>query len=285
MKPQKTLPTKNNKFYNTISNGGYSKCIVGQPTQSGLNVLDNCVGWACGRFNEIYSETTGYQGIKYNLNCNAEDFIKKAKSLGLKYQQKPTLGGIMVWEGKDDLAGHVAVVEQELGNDSYLTSESGYNHFAFQNFTRKKGSNGNYGLDTRYYKYIGCIVNPCNPKIDTLQYRVYVDGGGWTDWITSGIAGTIGQNKPLLKIEIRSNEEILASAHFSYTGWVDFGAINKEGRIGDGKIECLKLKGNFKYRVHIAYDGWTCWTDADGICTLGSVGQSRTIQAIDIIKK
>lgn len=137
--------------------------------------------------------------------------------------------------------------------------------------------------------YVDDSINIINPrgytfeKLTTkLQYRVYVDGDGWTNWVSSGIAGTTGQNKPLLKIEIRSNEEILAQAHFSYTGWVDFGAINKEGRIGDGKIECLKLKGNFKYRVHIAYDGWTCWTDADGICTLGSVGQSRTIQAIEI---
>ena len=131
------------------------------------------------------------------------------------------------------------------------------------------------------------ILGVLRPKIyeDTLQYRVYVDGKGWTDWVSSGIAGTTGENRPLLKIEIRDKNEILAQAHFSYTGWVDFGAINKEGRIGDGKIECLKLKGNFKYRVHIAYDGWSCWTDADGICTLGSVGQSRTIQAIELVKK
>lgn len=287
MKPQTTLPAKNNKFYNTTSNGGYSQCIKGVPTVSGLNVLCNCVGWSCGRFNEIYSQETGYQGMKYpKLNCNAEDFITRAKKLGLSVKQEPTLGGIMVWQGKGDLAGHVAVVEKINSSTSVLTSESGYNHFSFKNFTRNKGSNGNWGVDAKSYKYLGCIVNPANPKIDQdLQYRVYVDGKGWTEWVTSGVSGTVGENKPLLKIEIRSNEEILASAHFSYTGWVDFGAINKEGRIGDGKIECLKLKGNFAYRVHIAYDGWSCWTDADGICTLGSVGQSRTIQAIEIAKK
>lgn len=131
------------------------------------------------------------------------------------------------------------------------------------------------------------ILGVLRPKIyiSDFKYRTYVDGKGWTEWVSSGVSGTVGENKPLLKIEIRDKDEILASAHFSNVGWIDFGAINKDGRIGDGKIECLKLKGNFKYRVHIAYDGWSCWTDADGICTLGSVGQSRTIQAIEIVKK
>lgn len=140
--------------------------------------------------------------------------------------------------------------------------------------------------------YINNSITIINPRgyvfqqvPTTLQYRVYVDGKGWTNWVSSGISGTTGENRPLLKIEIRDKNEILAQAHFSNVGWIDFGAINKEGRIGDGKIECLKLKGNFKYRVHIAYDGWSCWTDADGVCTLGSVGQSRTIQAIELARK
>ena len=160
--PQKALPNKGNKFYNTTSNGGYSQCIQGKPVVSGLNVLCNCVGWACGRFNEIYSTETGYKGMKYpQLNCNAENFIERAKSIGLKYQQQPVAGGIMVWEGKGSLVGHVAVVEQELSNDSVLTSESGYNHFSFANYTRNKG-NGNWGLSDSF-KYLGCIINPSNP--------------------------------------------------------------------------------------------------------------------------
>ena len=161
-KIQRTLPTKGNKYYNTTSNGGYSSCIVGKPTVDGLNVLDNCVGWACGRFNEIYSIETGYEGMKYSkLHCNAEYFIDKAKELGLSYQNDPINGGIMVWEGKGDLAGHVAVVEKVNEDGTVLTSESGYNHFAFDNFTRNN-SNGRWGL-TSNYKYLGCIINPSNP--------------------------------------------------------------------------------------------------------------------------
>lgn len=163
-KIQKTLPNKGNKFYNTDSNGGYSWCIQGSPTIDGLNVLCNCVGWACGRFNEIYSIETGYKGMKYpQLCCNAEDFIRKAKQIGLQVQKEPTNGGIMVWEGKGDLKGHVALVENDIiHGKKVFTSESGYKNFDMRNYTRTN-DNGNWGVNN-YYTYLGCIVNPCNPK-------------------------------------------------------------------------------------------------------------------------
>lgn len=174
-KIQKTLPNKGDKFYNTTSNGGYSWCIQGYPTVDGLNVLCNCVGWACGRFNEIYSIETGYQGMKYpQLCCNAEDFYNKAKKIGLQVQYEPTNGGIMVWEGKGDLAGHVAVVEQVINNNKLFTSESGYKNFDMRNYTRTN-DNGNWGVNS-YYKYLGCIVNPCNPKPDVEPSDYPFDG-------------------------------------------------------------------------------------------------------------
>lgn len=119
-----------------------------------------------------------------------------------------------------------------------------------------------------------------------LQYRVYVIGSGWTNWISSGIAGTTGKNKAISAIQIKSDEEIKAQAHFSYVGWVDFGIVNNERVIqkDNQKIECLQLKGDFSYRVHISYFGWTNTTNADGICTLGSVGNGWGIEAIEIIK-
>ena len=163
-KIQKTLPNKGNKFYNNGNNNGYSWCINGKPTVDGLNVLCNCVGWSCARFNEIYSSETGYQGMKYpQLNCNAENFYGRAKDIGLEVRQEPTNGGIMIWEGKGSLAGHVANVEKINSDGSIFTSESGYNDFDFRNYTRSN-SNGNWSLDTRYFKYLGCIVNPCNPQ-------------------------------------------------------------------------------------------------------------------------
>ena len=148
-----SLPEKYNKFYNTKNSGGYSYCIVGKPTCEGLNVLANCVGYACGRFNEVI----GRMDYPY-LNCNAEDFIVRGKSLGLEVSKEPTLAGIMVWEGKGNLAGHVAVVEKIIDENTIYTSESGYESAYFWNSTRKRGS-GNWGAGTNY-KYLGCLINP-----------------------------------------------------------------------------------------------------------------------------
>lgn len=151
-------PGAGNKFFITTSKGGYSRCIQGSPTDSQCNVLANCVGYACGRFNEIIDS------MRYpNLNCNAENFIERAKSYGLQVVSYPVLGGIMVWQkgatlSGGDGAGHVAVVERINSDGSIYTSESGYGSSAFWNSTRNN-SNGRWGLGSGY-TFRGCIVNP-----------------------------------------------------------------------------------------------------------------------------
>ena len=158
MKMRTSKPESGNKFYNTVSKGGYSRCIVGYPTDKGCNVLANCVGYACGRFNEIIGS------MKYPyLNCNAENFIERGKQYGLQVSSKPVLGGIMVWQkgntlSGDDGAGHVAVVEKIIDNNTIYTSESGYGGSAFWNSTRSN-SNGRWGIASGY-KFRGCIINP-----------------------------------------------------------------------------------------------------------------------------
>lgn len=157
MQVRTTKPEAGNKFYITKAKGGYSTCIQGKPTDE-CDVLANCVGYASSRFNEIigtYKYTT--------LNCNAENFIERAKSAGLKISDIPALGGIMVWQkgatlSGTDGAGHVAVVEKIIDANTIYTSESGYNSKAFWNATRTRG-NGNWGQASTY-KYRGCIVNP-----------------------------------------------------------------------------------------------------------------------------
>lgn len=159
MEMRTSKPSAGNKFYNTTSRGGYSQCIQGSPTDAGCNVLANCVGYACGRFNEIIGS------MKYPyLNCNAENFIERAKKCGLTVVSYPTLGGIMVWQkgatlSGNDGAGHVAVVERIDGANKILTSESGYgSRTAFLNSVRTN-SNGRWGLGNGY-TFRGCIVNP-----------------------------------------------------------------------------------------------------------------------------
>ena len=158
MKIRTTKP-KNNKFYNTISNGGLSECIKGYPTSSDSDVLANCVGYACGRFNEIIGK------MKYPyLNCNAEDFIDRAKSFyNLEISSIPTLGGIMVWKKGNthngaDGAGHVAIVEKIIDENTIYTSESGYGSAYFWNATRKN-VNLKWGMKPSQ-SFIGCIKNP-----------------------------------------------------------------------------------------------------------------------------
>jgi len=158
-----TKPTSGNKFFITKSKGGYSTCIQGSPTDSQCNVLSNCVGYACGRFNEIIG------AMKYpSLNCNAENFIERAKNTyGLEISSVPTLGGIMVWQkgtlSGNDGAGHVAVVEKIIDSNTIYTSESGYGGSAFWNSTRRN-TNGRWGLGSAY-AFRGCIVNPAIGKV------------------------------------------------------------------------------------------------------------------------
>ena len=151
-------------LYNNANNNGKSWCINGKPTDKDCNVLGNCVGWACGRFNHIYNLLTGYNGIKYpNFCCNAEKFIEVAQGYGLTISQKPQIGAIMVWQNGatlngSDGAGHVAIVEKVYSDTKIFTSESGYGTFTFANYTRTKG-NGNWGYGSSY-KFRGFIYNP-----------------------------------------------------------------------------------------------------------------------------
>jgi surface antigen len=158
MQMRKSKPGAGKKFFITTGAGGYSRCIVGKPTDSQCNVLSNCVGYACGRFNEIIGS------MKYPyLNCNAENFIERAKSAGLQVVSYPTLGGIMVWRkgntlSGNDGAGHVAVVERIDSANQIYTSESAWGGTAFWNSVRKN-TNGRWGMGSGY-SFRGCIINP-----------------------------------------------------------------------------------------------------------------------------
>lgn len=157
-------PGAGNKYYIRQATGGWNSCIQGSPTDSQCNVLANCVGYANGRFNEIYNEITGNRSNKYNtLNCNAENFIERARNAGLEVGQSPRAGAIMCWQkgatlSGNDGAGHVAIVERVNSDGSVYTSESGYGSSAFWNQTRYN-SNGRWGIGSGY-TFRGFIYNP-----------------------------------------------------------------------------------------------------------------------------
>ena len=163
---QRTKQPKNNKYYIRLVSGGLNGAVEGDPAIAGANVLCNCVGYANGRFNEIINDPD-LKGVnkafKYQLVCNAENFIESAKAQGLKVSKKPVQGGIMVWQkgatlGGGDGAGHVAVVEAVYDDGTIITSESGWASWAFKRIKRDN-ANGRWGQNS-LYKFRGCIINP-----------------------------------------------------------------------------------------------------------------------------
>lgn len=120
-----------------------------------------------------------------------------------------------------------------------------------------------------------------------LVYEAYCQDIGWQGEKHDGeVAGTVGQSRRLEAFRIRMDGDVYAKVHIAHIGWKDYGKVTWDTIIGTTEqskgIECICLKGRFKYRVHIEYFGWTNWTEADGIATLGSVGQGLSIQAIEI---
>ena len=153
-----TRPTEGNKYFIRKANGGYSTCIQGKPTDSQCNVLANCVGYACGAYNEELG--LGYE--KYHLNCNAENFIERAIASGLSVLSKPVVGSILCWEGVGSLAGHVAIVIEVINDNCIRTAESGYGSSRPFWITKRYNNNGRWGLNANY-KPRGFIINPNYP--------------------------------------------------------------------------------------------------------------------------
>lgn len=161
-KPSKNDP--NIKCYNTPYNGGVSPCIRG--TKYGpdkvCDVLPNCVGWAWGRFNQIYNLMNGTNNkMKFYSGGNAATFVANASKIGLKTGSTPQIGAIMCWGGGSGGAGHVAIVERVDSDNKVYTSESGWSYAQpgrMWNQSRSKGS-GNWGQSS-LYKFKGFVYNP-----------------------------------------------------------------------------------------------------------------------------
>lgn len=195
---KRTTKPSNNKFYITSDNGGYSKCIKGKPTDKNANVLSNCVGYACGRFNEIIGK------MKYPyLNCNAENFIERAKSYyNLEVVDYPVLGGIMVWKKGDTLsgndgAGHVEVVEELIDKNTIYTSSSAYGGNAFYN-VKRNNKNGRWGMSSGY-TFRGCIVNPAIGDIHYEENKPLKSIDEIAKDVINGDYGNYPQRKELLE--------------------------------------------------------------------------------------
>lgn len=249
-------------YYNNSSHGGQSTCISGSPMDPVCNVLSNCVGWVCGRFNHIYSVLSGDKIMKYKaFHSNAGDMYEKAASFGLKTGSTPQAGAIMVW-GKQGGAGHVAIVEKVISSDEVMTSESGYNSYAFRNKNRKKG-NGNWGSNSPYY-FKGFVYNPAVQD----YYATHSTSGS-----TSANAKTIWQR---LKTKGMS-ENGIAGLMGCWKNESNFNPINLENKFekkyGNDQQYTQYVDTNNKWpdspNDHVGY-GLAQWTGANGNATSGN---------------
>ena len=227
-----TRPTTGNKYFIRKANGGYSTCIKGKPTDSQCNVLANCVGYACGAFNEELG--LGYE--KYHLNCNAENFIERAIASGLSVLSKPVVGSILCWEGLGSRAGHVAIVIEVINNNCIRTAESGYGSSRPFWITKRYNNNGRWGLNANY-RTRGFIVNPNYPYKPTpkpeptpsdkfnIGDKVIINGALY---VSSNAASASGSVSNKVTNITRKNP---GSAHPYNTtgdlGWMDESSIRK----------------------------------------------------------
>ena len=227
-----TRPTTGNKYFIRKANGGYSTCIKGKPTDSQCNVLSNCVGYACGAFNEELG--LGYE--KYHLNCNAENFIERAIASGLSVLSKPVVGSILCWEGLGSRAGHVAIVIEVINDNCIRTAESGYGSSRPFWITKRYNNNGRWGLNANY-RTRGFIVNPNYPYKPTpkpeptpsdkfnIGDKVIINGALY---VSSNAASASGSVSNKVTNITRKNP---GSAHPYNTtgdlGWMDESSIRK----------------------------------------------------------
>lgn len=113
------------EFMRTAS-GGWNTSIQGSPTQTGADVLNNCVGWVQGRALQIYLDVADcYDPPNGHLfdcfNCDPINFLNAAKQRGFEIVSNPVPGSILVTDS------HVAIVEWK-DSEGWLISESGYNY-------------------------------------------------------------------------------------------------------------------------------------------------------------
>ena len=159
-----------------------------------------------------FGEIIGKDKIEFQLVCNAENFIEKAKNYGLQVVNYPTLGGIMVWQkgslSSRDGAGHVAIVERIDSENQIYTSESSYGGSAFYNATRTN-NNGRWGMGSAY-AFRGCIVNPAIGDIHYVEpskLTTYTVQAGDT---LSGIASKYGTTyQELARINNIANPNVI----------------------------------------------------------------------------
>ena len=160
------------KHFITKPFGGYSPCIQGN-TKFNLrpfngSVLPNCVGYGVGEYNRRAGTECTWLG-----NRNARDLYALGVSQGLPHGKDPRRGALIVWDTKG--AGHCAIVEEVIDENTIRTSESGWNYttgpIVREVIRRKVNGSWNYSGA----EFIGYIYQP-QEDIDMFTFYAYTKG-------------------------------------------------------------------------------------------------------------
>lgn len=170
-----------------------------------------------------------------------------------------------------------------------ISIQSNSVHFAYQVHQKGSGWSG-WKLDGEWAGEKGKALQleALKIRIPELILQAHVESKGWLSKVPDGeVVGTTGEGLRLEAFRIDPlGHQIKVMAHLQTYGWKDYGTIDRDTIIGTvnekKRLECLRFEGNFEWRAHLAHSGWTNWTKADGISTLGSVGQGLQMEAFQI---
>lgn len=267
------------KYNLTLAPSRSIKYAVVHNTATLASAKNNCIYFSGGNRNASADFFVDQDGTIYQFNANIRNYYSwhcgDRNASGII--NKNSIGIEFVSDGCEFTVAQKKALKELI---AYLRNEFGVTEVVRHYDASGKSCPAFYVNEGRWNELKNYIVSTSGTR-----YRAHVENIGWQDWRSSGeMAGTEGQALRLEALQIDAPFEILAKAHIQDIGWVDYGKINKDtviGTVGQSKrLECLCLKGNFKYRVHIQNEGWSAWTNADGIATLGTVGQALRIEAI-----
>lgn len=157
--PRTTRPNDGDPYWTTTGYGGYNSQILGNSVNRAWagSVLPNCTGYVHGRWMELANQPYDFpRGILPYGNASTYYGNSSAEK-----GQDPRLGACMVWGVG---AGHVAIVEEIIDNDTVLTSESDWGSSSaggtvFVTRTRHRG--WNWGYYSGYSRaFLGFLYHP-----------------------------------------------------------------------------------------------------------------------------
>lgn len=172
--PRTTRPNDGDPYWTVTDYGGYNSQILGNPVNRAWagSVLPNCTGYVHGRWMELANQPYDFPRdiLPYG---NASTYYGNSSA---EKGQDPRLGACMVW-GRG--AGHVAIVEEIIDNDTVVTSESDYGGDSggtvFVSRTRRRGWNwGAYSGYTR--PFLGFLYHPNITPVEPTYTLTVVNG-------------------------------------------------------------------------------------------------------------